>query len=260
MKKTTDTKTKYKIATIVVFLVTLIMFCFDPIAQPQLYHKFADSRILLELENFFDVISNIPFIILSLMGLYYIYKTNPKRSLFSMKGEKLLWQIFFLGVFLVGFGSGYYHLSPKDPAIIWDRIPITIAFMALFSLMIMEYIDAKLGVTLSPILLIAGIGTVYYWYYTEVSGQGDLRPYVLVQLIPLILIPLMLILFSPHYTQSKYIFFSIGWYAVAKLLEISDKIIFKISNNMISGHTLKHLAVAAGVYMMLRYLKTRNRV
>jgi hypothetical protein len=239
-------------------LITIIaIFCFDPIAQDQSYHKFADTRAYLGLENFFDVMSNFPFILLGAWGLYFITKEEGARRLFYMSGEKTLWQIFFLGVFLVGFGSGYYHLDTNNASIIWDRIPITISFMSLFSLIIMERIDGRFGLILSPILLVSGIVTVFYWYYTELLGRGDLRAYVLIQLIPLMLIPIILWMFTARYTQSKYLLYSLGWYVIAKLLELLDQRIFEAFGG-ISGHTLKHLAVACGIYAMLLYLKNRE--
>jgi hypothetical protein len=244
----------------VALAITIYMFCTAPFAQDQAYHNFADKRAFLGLESFFDVMSNLPFIILGLIGLHQIKQESKKRKLFSMKGEKTLWQIFCLGIFLVGFGSSYYHLSPNTTSMVWDRLPITISFMSLFSLAIMERIDAKLGLVLSPLLFTAGIGTVLYWYHTESLGMGDLRAYALIQLIPLILIPVMLWLLPARYTHGEYLVYSIAWYVMAKVLESYDALIFELLGGIISGHTLKHLAVAIGIYTMLLYLKARKPI
>jgi hypothetical protein len=244
----------------VALAITIYMFCTKPFAQDPTYHDLADKRAFLGLGNFFDVMSNLPFIILGLIGLHQINQESKRRALFSMKGEKTLWQIFCLGIFLVGFGSSYYHLSPNTPSMIWDRLPITISFMSLFSLAIMERIDAKLGLILSPLLFTAGIGTVLYWHYTESLGMGDLRAYALIQLIPLMLIPVMLWLFPARYTHGRYLVYSIVWYVLAKVLESYDAPIFNLLGGILSGHTLKHLAVAIGIYTMLLYLKDRRLI
>ena len=41
--------------------------------------------------------------------------------------------MFFLGVFLTGFSSSYYHWKPNDAGLFWDRLPMTVAFMAILA-------------------------------------------------------------------------------------------------------------------------------
>ena len=36
--------------------------------------------------------------------------------------------MFFLGLFLTGFGSGYYHWEPTNDTLVLDRLPMTILF------------------------------------------------------------------------------------------------------------------------------------
>jgi len=49
----------------------------------------------------------------------------------------------FVGVFLTGIGSSYYHLYPDNRTLVWDRLPMTIAFMALFGAIVGEYISRR---------------------------------------------------------------------------------------------------------------------
>jgi hypothetical protein len=58
----------------------------------------------------------------------------------------------------------------------------------------------------------------------------------------------------------KYLVFTIGWYALAKLFEYFDKAIFDLLGNMVSGHSLKHIAASIGAYTMLLYVKKRGIV
>ena len=258
MKKHETNKTTRRLTLVAFALITVCMlFAIKPIAQFSGHHNFADIRTFLGLRNFFATVSNLPFIILGGMGLIFIHKIKSKRGAFKMKGERLLWQLFFFAVFLVGLYAGYYHLDAVNVSLLWHRLLETIAFMALFSLIIMERVDAKVGFILSPAIIVAGLGGVCYWYYTKSFGQGDLRPYILVQLIPLMLIPLMCAGSPPLYTQERYVIYALGLYVIAKLLEHFDEKIFVLSKNMVSGHTLKHLTIAMGVYLMLSYLKTR---
>ncbi len=48
----------------------------------------------------------------------------------------------------MGVGSGYYHLSPSNATLVWDRIPMSIAIMALLSIVIGEYMSIRLGAIL----------------------------------------------------------------------------------------------------------------
>jgi len=55
---------------------------------------------------------------------------------------------------------------------------MTIAFMSLLSAVVTLHMEEWAGkMMLFPLLLI-GAGSVVYWYFTELNGHGDLRPYV----------------------------------------------------------------------------------
>src|SRR5207342_2890203 len=131
-----------------------------------------------------------------------------------------------IGVLLVGFGSSWYHLAPSNQSLLWDRLPMTVAFMALFSMLLDERDVLGPGTpTLWP-LLIAGIGSVAYWRWSEWQGAGDLRRYVLVQFLPILLIPLILLLFTGKYLSGRLLLVALGLYFAAKLLEYFDRQIY----------------------------------
>ena len=41
-----------------------------------------------------------------------------------------------LGVLLTGFGSGYYHWSPSNETLVWDRLPMTLTFLPMTALLL----------------------------------------------------------------------------------------------------------------------------
>jgi hypothetical protein len=47
----------------------LALLVLPPIPQDQGYHQFADQRTLLGVPNFWNVVSNIPFIVIGALGL-----------------------------------------------------------------------------------------------------------------------------------------------------------------------------------------------
>jgi hypothetical protein len=99
------------------------------------------------------------------------------------------------GILLTAFGSAYYHWAPDNARLVWDRLPMTIAFMGVVSAMIAERISIRLGLWLVPLLLVIGISSVVQWHLSEMRGDGDLRFYAAVQVYG-VLVPL-LVLFLP---------------------------------------------------------------
>ena len=83
------------------------MLMAEPIAQDSGYHQFADQRTILGVPNFWNVVSNLPFLIVGLMGLFSLLRSGRIQFIVELKPAYVL---FFAGVALVNFGSGYYHL------------------------------------------------------------------------------------------------------------------------------------------------------
>lgn len=102
-----------------------------------------------------------------------------------------------------------------------------------------------------------GIMSVLYWYYTETIGRGDLRLYAVVQFLPLIIIPLILWLFPSIYTHRLYFLKAEAWYVLAKILEVVDERVYSLGG-WVSGHTLKHVAIAIGWLFIIRMLHVRE--
>lgn len=53
--------------------------------------------------------------------------------------------VLFLGLALTGFGSAYYHLAPDSARLIWDRLPLTLVFMAILAATVVERISVTVG-------------------------------------------------------------------------------------------------------------------
>ena len=238
---------------LVSLLMTVTIFTFDPIAQPIVYHNFADQNSYFNIPNFFDFISNLPFIIVGLLGLYHL-NCGHLQILSTLK---VAYYIFFIGVTLVGFGSAFYHFWPDNATLVWDRLPMTIAFMALFSFVIGEFISQKIAHKLLYPLLLIGLFSVVYWAWSESQGVGDLRIYILVQFIPMVVMPIIILTFKSSFTHTQGYWFLLLAYLMAKLLEHFDVEVYAFLG-LISGHSLKHLAAALGIYLFLRSLKERH--
>jgi hypothetical protein len=226
-----------------------------PIPQSLSYHNFADKSVIWGISNFFDVLSNLPFVLVGLLGLY---KTSKNSSINIISENRLSYQVFFIGVALVGMGSGYYHLSPNNTTLVWDRLPMTIAFMALCSIIIGEFTSSRLSSILLVPLVLFGILSVLYWHWTEAAGHGDLRPYVLVQFLPMLTIPVILLCFNSVFNRVSGYWLLLSAYVIAKLFEHFDREILG-ATDFFSGHSLKHIAAAVGIYILLLSFVRRRR-
>jgi hypothetical protein len=238
----------------VALAVVIIALLLPPIPQPLAYHNFADQRAWLGIPNFGDVASNLPFAIVGLCGLIFLFKSHANK--FADPRERWLYLLMFAALILTAFGSSYYHLAPGNARLVWDRIPIMIVFMALLAAAIAERVSVRAGLWLFPILQAAGIGSVLVWRAGELQGHGDLRFYAAVQVYA-ILVLLLVLLLPPRYTRGSDFAVVVGFYVLAKILEESDRQVFALGH-LVSGHTLKHLAAAAAGYWILRMLQKRD--
>jgi hypothetical protein len=244
---------RIRAAGILALTVVAAVFLFARPAIPQslAYHDFADQRALLGVPHFWNVVSNVPFLIVGTAGLWV---TLPTQTAFRTPGERWAYLCFFAGVAGTAFGSTYYHLAPDNDRLVWDRLPMAIAFMGLFDAIIAERIGVRIGRALLVPLLALGIGSVWYWHATD-----DLRLYYLVQFYPALAMPLMLLAFPPRYTGTVYFFLALGCYVAAKFCEHPfDATIYEASGQTLSGHTLKHLLAAAAVACIAVMLARRR--
>lgn len=228
--------TGFLLLTSLFFIAIIGMFIIQPIKQNEHYHSFSDELSLLDIPNFLNVVSNLPFLI---VGIFGFVKARNFTS------NKLQYLVFFLGILLVSFGSAYYHFNPNSETLVWDRLPMTLAFMALFSIIISEFINDKAGqVMLFPFLCI-GIISIVVWLI-----DGDLRMYALVQFYPVLAIPIVLMLCKSSGKSSKAYWVLLIAYIIAKLFEHFDLQVHEVLK-IISGHTLKHIIAAVGIYFFV---------
>ena len=233
------------LAVVLLALLAGVM-ALEPIVQDPEYHDFADRRFLLGVPNLFDVASNIAFVIVGVVGLALCAgQRRPPRA--------ASWSVLFIGTVLTGIGSAYYHWAPNDASLVWDRLPMTLGFMALLVALVAEHAGEGLERFLLAPALAVGVMSVLWWQRT-----GDLRPYLWVQVAPLLCIPLLLALFPSRYTHRRFILYGLGLYGLAKIAESNDREIFALAAHAISGHTLKHLLAAGAICALLVMLRRRE--
>ncbi|HNG60439.1 MAG TPA: hypothetical protein PKZ52_11485, partial [Cellvibrionaceae bacterium] len=78
---------------------------------------------------------------------------------------------------------------------------------------------------------------------------GDLQAYLLVQFLPMLIIPLILLLFPVNHSRPSAYWLLLVCYLLAKVCEHFDTVIYELGLGL-SGHTLKHLIAAAGIFLL----------
>ena len=235
-------------------LTAAAAFLLPAVPQPLDYHHFADQRGALGIDNFVDVVSNAAFLLAGLAGLVVVFSG---RACFEFPGERWPYAVFFLGILLTAAGSAWYHLAPDNESLFWDRLPMTIAFMGLVSSQVVDRISVRAGLLLLVPMLLVGMASVVYWIVTERMGAGNVLPYALLQGYAVIVLLLMAALHRSRYTRARDLYFIFGWYVLAKLLEFLDGHVLAYSQ-IISGHSLKHVAAAAAGFVACRMLMRRT--
>jgi len=243
------------IVLLVTLISILIIYLLPPIPQDLAFHNFADHLSIAGIPNFWNVNSNIGFILVGVFGCRVVLRTT------SSPANKIMFLILFLSVMLTGIGSAYYHLRPTNDRLILDRIPMTCVFMTFLSVAISQGISTRWGFILLFPLLSVGISSVLWWHYTETIGVGDLRFYGLVQFLPMLLVPLIFFLFPSKETQKIWTHFAwiIGWYILAKFLEHYDTQILEFTHT-ISGHSLKHITASFATIYFISIYKEANKI
>jgi len=252
---TTISSTTKMLILVAVGTLSIVATVFvNPVPQDPQYHQFADQRVYFGIPNTLNVASNLLFALIGIAGLI---RLCVRQSLLIFDSISLVYFTFFAALVAIAPGSAYYHWMPDNQSLVWDRLPMTIAFMSFFTIILAERLSLKFAKIMFLPLIIAGVLSIIYWHFSELADAGDLRPYGLVQFLPMLLIPVILLMFKAKFTRDRAIWWFLGYYLAAKVLEVFDDQIYEWFP-LISGHSLKHLAASIGCLIYLRYLQYRK--
>jgi len=233
---------------ILVFGSLALVMLQSPIQQDLAYHTFVDSRTKFGIKNFYNVVSNLAFLLTGVAGAVLC-----RNRVIGFSG--LAWMIFFVGIALVGLGSAYYHLNPDNERLLWDRLPMTVGFMGMFAALLGEFVYPRLTRYFLFPLMLTGMSSVLIWH-----AHDDLRLYVWVQFMPMLVIPALLLMYPKSYSHTGLIMLALLSYVIAKLLETFDAQVFLFFQDEMGGHAIKHVFAALGAATILWMLRVRRRL
>jgi hypothetical protein len=228
-----------------------------PLPQDPAYHRFADARTLLGVPNLLDVASNLPFLLVGAAGFLGVRRRSAAGAPAGWASAAAL--LFSVGVAGTALGSIAYHLSPRDETLVWDRLPMSLAFGAFFALIVGDRVGDRAGRRLLVPSLVVSVGSVVLWAVTLrwIPG-GDLRLYALAQYLPAIGGVVLLVLVPPPAPEGRLLWAGFAAYAAAKTLELGDRLVFDATGGAVGGHALKHVAAAAAAWLLLRWAAART--
>jgi hypothetical protein len=238
----------------IVSLALIALAIHGPIAQFADYHHFADQRSWLGIPNALDVVSNLGFAAVGADGLYCLWSRRNDRAI---RAGWPGFALFLVSLVLIAVGSAFYHLAPDDTRLIWDRLPIALACAGLLAGARAELRPNVNGAWLAGLLGLGAICSVLWWYLTGLNGPGDLRPYLLLQTAPLILIPLWQWIYDAPRADRIAFGIAVGLLVVARAAELLDHQLLALLH-VVSGHTLKHLLATAAVAVITFRLARRS--
>lgn len=229
--------TKAETGLLLFCVVLLAAALFAPaLAQPAHAHDFADQRTLWSVPCALDVLSNLPFAIAGVFGLFALRRVEAGALSAVQSGCSAL---FFVGLIVTACASGFYHWRPDDVGLAVDRAGMSVAFAGLLGLLVATHVSDLGGRAMAIAVMLLAPAAVAAWFFT-----GNVLPWALVQFggIPL----LLLFAFAAPRGAGLHVRWAwiVAAYAVAKAFEMNDATIFAATGELLSGHTLKHLAAA----------------
>lgn len=233
-----------------------LLLLHGPVLQIPGYNDFADHATQLGIPHARNVISNFGFAIVGAWGLLRLW---PRRFDPALRRGWWGYALFLAAVTLTAFGSAFYHLAPSNGRLVWDRLPIALACAGLLAAVRAESRAGADGRRDAVLLSLAAVVSVAWWRLTDTPpGSGDLRPYLLIQGLPLVLIPLWQWTSPASRADRMWFGLAILLYVAAKVAELQDQQLFA-ALGCVSGHTLKHLLASLAVAAIVISLSRRPR-
>lgn len=232
-----------------VFLLLLAAALLGPsVVQPAHYHDFADQRSWGWLPHAMDVLSNLPFALWGMVGIWALARALRVRAVDTATAAMA--GLFFGGLWVTAAVSSAYHLQPGDASLVWDRGGMVLAFAGLLGLAAMQAVSVRAGMALATAVLVLGPLSVHMWSLT-----GNLLPWVLLQGGGMALVLGFACLRPVHARELP-----VRWallvtiYALAKLLELGDHAVYEWTGQLVSGHSLKHVVAAFAAWPVVAAL------
>ena len=224
--------------------------CLGPfVPQAAHYHDFADRRALAGLPNAVDVLSNLPFLVVGLLGGWMAVWRAPAAV--RRSGARPWLALVFGGLVVTAVCSGYYHLAPSDWRVFVDRLGLLPVFAGVLGLALQSLLGQRAAVVTAVLVVLGGPAALWAWLQT-----GQLLPWAALQGGGMALLLVLAVWQWRQPVAAPRMQWPLGavlaWYVLAKLCELGDTAIWTASGHHVAGHGLKHIAAALALVPLLQ--------
>ncbi len=246
--------------------LTVLALCGLAVALPAhdgtLLHAagFADARAAWGIPCAMDVLSNLGFLLMGLWGWLRLGQTSlawRDAETFARpeaRAARRAWRacaaVFFTGLIVTAMGSAYYHWQPDAERLLVDRAAMAVAFAGLMGLAAAERVSPRAGLALLAAMAMGAAAALAVG-----ASRGNLVPWGVVQFGGLLLLGGLAWLRAPQGQPMTRLGAVIGFYALAKLFEAGDALVFGWTQELVSGHSLKHVLASLAALPVLAALR-----
>lgn len=223
------------------------LLAWGPVRLEAAAHRYADTRSLAGLPHALNVLACLPLFLAACVGVVATWR--------SSWGDEVRrpWIAFHGFAALSALGSAVYHAAPSDETYLLAHGVTSGAFVMLTLGALAERVHrgfgGRRGLAAAVALLLACAALVMVSH--QVGPGADLRPLLLLQTLPVLLIPAGAAWLPGAYTQPRDWMVVLCTYGLAKLFDGLDAPLFAATGGL-SGHAAMHLALA-GVAAWMAY-------
>lgn len=225
--------------------VTMGLMAWGPVELTPDSHRYADERVWLGVPAAANVWVNAAMFA---AGAWGWYATRASRWLLELRTP---WQLFHVCAMVSAGAAALYHAHPQDTVFVLTHVATASGFVMLTLGLLAERVHSGFGslqVCCAVLLGIALTGGGMLLIHAR-SGSLDMRPLLLLEIIPVLVIPAGALSLPGRSTAVFDWVVVLTLYALAKLFEMGDAFVLEASG-WISGHTMMHLALTSAVGWM----------
>jgi hypothetical protein len=219
------------------------LVAWGPVGLVPHMHHFADTRMVWGTPNGGLVWSHLPLLPIGAWGLWRVSRLPSDEPL------RGVWATFFCCQMMATVGGMVYHWQPNDLTFVGDQLPRSAACSLFAAAFLAERIDRRFGgqMAISVALLATCMGGLWWLGTLNAWGVGDLRPLLLLELSPIAMVA------TGAWTLRGHLLTRQDWmrsqlsFVVAQTIDWADAPIFEWTGHVVSGHALRHVALATCV-------------
>lgn len=212
------------------------LLAWGPVPLEPAAWRHADTRPWLGLPNAGNVLANLPQILVGWCG-WQVTRAAPWPA-----AVRRPWAAFHLCTLAAGGLALLYHLQPGPVGWIAAQTALCGAFAMLALGALAERVDERFGQARPTALLLAGV--LLCGAAIAASGGADIRPLMLFELLPVLLLPAGAISLPGRWTRSSDWIVMLLGYGLARLADLHDARLLAATGRF-GGHALMHLLLAA---------------